>query len=177
MLTEKCQWKRNLVANLQYYQFQQDGWNNRIFFQEKWFEYEFVLKYLENLGYWENLILFWMMLNKVSAYLYTLVNDIYTEKSSSTNIYLFIVNNINTRKRCEICSKLTIKSPQRRSTVFIVNLEHISYIYHTYHISFWWFHCWLWTSKCFLGPTTSIYKRWNYFTAAIINRCIKIVVK
>ena len=29
------------------------------------------------------------------------------------NIYLFKVNNRNTRKRCEICSKLTIKTPER----------------------------------------------------------------
>ena len=27
---------------------------------------------------------------------------------------LFKVNNRNTRKRCEICSKLTIKTPERR---------------------------------------------------------------
>ena len=30
------------------------------------------------------------------------------------DIYLFKVNNKNTRKRCEICSKLTIKTPERR---------------------------------------------------------------
>ena len=45
------------------------------------------------------------------------------------NIYLFKVNNRNTRKRREICSKLTIKTPEghywRRSGVFIVNFEHI----------------------------------------------------
>ena len=29
------------------------------------------------------------------------------------NIYLFKVNNRNIRKRCEICSKLTIKTPAR----------------------------------------------------------------
>ena len=29
-------------------------------------------------------------------------------------IYLFKVNNRNTRTRCEICSKLTIKIPERR---------------------------------------------------------------
>ena len=44
--------------------------------------------------------------------------------------YMFKVNNINTRSRCEICSKLTIKTPERhkwcRSGVFIVNFEHIS---------------------------------------------------
>ena len=28
--------------------------------------------------------------------------------------YLFKVNNKNTRTRCEICSKLTIKTPERR---------------------------------------------------------------
>ena len=40
-------------------------------------------------------------------------------------IYLFKFNNKNTRKRCEICSKLIIKAPERRhwhrSSVFIVN--------------------------------------------------------
>ena len=30
------------------------------------------------------------------------------------NNYLFKVNNRNIRKRCEICSKLTIKTPERR---------------------------------------------------------------
>ena len=29
------------------------------------------------------------------------------------NIYLFKVNNRNTRKRCKICSKLAIKTPER----------------------------------------------------------------
>ena len=28
--------------------------------------------------------------------------------------YMFQVNNRNTRTRCEICSKLTIKTPERR---------------------------------------------------------------
>ena len=43
--------------------------------------------------------------------------------------YLFKVSNRNSRKRCEICTKLTIKTPERRhwrrSGVFIVNIEHI----------------------------------------------------
>ena len=30
------------------------------------------------------------------------------------NIYLFKVNNGNTRKKYKICSKLTIKTPERR---------------------------------------------------------------
>ena len=47
-------------------------------------------------------------------------------------ICLLKVNNRNTRTRCEICSKLTIKTPGRRhwrrSGVFIVNFEHISHL-------------------------------------------------
>ena len=40
--------------------------------------------------------------------------------------YLFKANNRNTRKRCELCSKLTIKTRHwRRSGIFIVNFEHI----------------------------------------------------
>ena len=46
--------------------------------------------------------------------------------------YMFKVNNRNTRATCEICSKLTIKTPERhqwrRSGVFIVNFEHISHL-------------------------------------------------
>ena len=46
--------------------------------------------------------------------------------------YMFKVNNINTRSRREICSKLTIKTPERChwrcSAVFIVNFEHISHL-------------------------------------------------
>ena len=49
-----------------------------------------------------------------------------------TSNYMFEVNNRNTRTRCEICSKLTIKTPERRkwrrSGVFIVNFEHIFHL-------------------------------------------------
>ena len=51
----------------------------------------------------------------------------YLRRSFSTgnpsNICLFKVNNRNTRKKCEIFSKLTIK------TVFIVNFENISHFF------------------------------------------------
>ena len=47
-------------------------------------------------------------------------------------IYLFRVKNRNSRTICEICSKLTIKTPERRqwrySGVFIVNFEHILHL-------------------------------------------------
>ena len=40
---------------------------------------------------------------------------------------MFKINNRNTRIKCEICSKLTIKTPERRqqprSDIFIVNFE------------------------------------------------------
>ena len=45
--------------------------------------------------------------------------------------YMFKVNNRNSRTRCRICSKLTIKTPERRywrrSGVFIVNFKQISH--------------------------------------------------
>ena len=44
--------------------------------------------------------------------------------------YMFKVNSRNSRTKCEICPKLTIKTPKqrhcRRSGVFIVNFGHIS---------------------------------------------------
>ena len=52
------------------------------------------------------------------------------------NIYLFKVNNRNTGKRCEICSKLTIRTSERRkwrcSGVFIVNFEPISHLFQVF---------------------------------------------
>ena len=46
--------------------------------------------------------------------------------------HLFKVNNRNTKKRCEICSKSTMKTSQKRhwsrSGVFVVNSEHISHL-------------------------------------------------
>ena len=47
-------------------------------------------------------------------------------------IYLARVNKSNTRTRCEICSKLTVKTPEQRnwhhSGVFIVSFEHILHL-------------------------------------------------
>ena len=51
----------------------------------------------------------------------------------SVNIYLFKVNNRNIGKRCQICSKLTIKTIEwrqwRLSGSFIVNFGHISHVF------------------------------------------------
>ena len=47
--------------------------------------------------------------------------------SFRVGIYMFKVNSRNTRTRCEICSKLTIKTPDRRHGFFIVNFEYVSH--------------------------------------------------
>lgn len=53
--------------------------------------------------------------------------------SFRVGIYLFKVNFGNTRKMCEMRSKLTMTTPERRhwrrTDVFIVNLEQISHIF------------------------------------------------
>ena len=65
--------------------------------------------------------------------------------------YIFKVNNRNTRARCEICSKITIKNnARRRSGVFVVNFE-------------------LWAGKCQFGLLFTsiwlIFSVWNiHFT-------------
>ena len=55
-------------------------------------------------------------------------SSVFTVKFPAGN-YMFKVNNRNTRTKCEICSKLTIKAPKqshwRHSDGFIVNFEHI----------------------------------------------------
>ena len=49
------------------------------------------------------------------------------------NIYFFRVNNRKARKMYELCSNLTIKTPERRqwrgSGVFIVKFEHNSHLF------------------------------------------------
>ena len=59
--------------------------------------------------------------------------------NNPANVYLFKVNNRNTRKRCEIGSKLTIKISERLhwrcSDVFIVNFEHISNFFEVFLLS------------------------------------------
>ena len=56
------------------------------------------------------------------------------EKILPVSIYLFKFNNANMRTMCEICSKLTIKTPERHklhcSGVFIVeNISHIVIVF------------------------------------------------
>ena len=50
-------------------------------------------------------------------------------RNSPAGIYLVKVNKRNTRTRCEICSKVTKKTPEgrhwRHFVVFVVNFEHV----------------------------------------------------
>ena len=67
-------------------------------------------------------------------------NNIYRKKQSRyciktiqpAGIYFFKYSNGSTRSMCDICSKLTIKTPEQRqllrSDVFIVNFEQMSHI-------------------------------------------------
>ena len=47
----------------------------------------------------------------------SIFNGIESNDSKKIGIYLLKVNNANSRTRCEICSKLTIKTPGRRHDV------------------------------------------------------------
>ena len=51
--------------------------------------------------------------------------DLPSRNSSASN-YMFKVNNRNTKARCEICSKLTLNTPECVSSVYIVNFEQIN---------------------------------------------------
>ena len=57
---------------------------------------------------------------------------IFIKLSNPSGIYLLKASNRNTRTRCEICSRLTIKTPEWSQWglfgVFNVNFEHTSHL-------------------------------------------------
>ena len=122
-------------------------------------------------SYWKNLLLFYIMLSKEFAHLYALGNNIYTRKNSQTNKYLFIVNNSNTRRRCEISLELTIKKPERRPAFFILNFEH-NRSHHFLVFLLLILNKWVFTEAHPINLNTL-----KLLTAAIINKCTKILVK
>ena len=72
----------------------------------------------------------WKMSKALSGITDKIWISVYNSRTNSNpaKIYLFKVNNRNIRKRCEIRSKLTTKTTERRG-VFIINFEHNSYIF------------------------------------------------
>ena len=85
--------------------------------------------------------------------------------ANPAGIYLFKVNNGNIRK---MCLQLTIKIPERRQwshSGAIVDFQHFS-------TSFWYFYCWLWKSKCWLG-TRSFQNTW--FLQFLVFMCVSSV--
>ena len=64
---------------------------------------------------------------------------------SSGGIYLCKIANENTRRMCEICSKLTLKIP--------VMLFYCSLLltWNVFSTLYWCFCCWIWTNKYWLG--------------------------
>ena len=54
-----------------------------------------------------------------------------SENSAPDGICLLKVSKRNTRARCETCSKLTKKTPEKKTSgVFIVNFEHVNADWH-----------------------------------------------
>ena len=59
----------------------------------------------------------WLEMGLLGTATYQLEYNIKLKANFPANIYLFKINNRNTRKRCEICSKITIKAPDHRGDV------------------------------------------------------------
>ena len=102
------------------------------FYQERIaFEYT-VLQYLNRQFLLSSKNTFIIIHINTSFFIHNLITSNFLKGQFPVGIYLLKVNNRNTRTKCEICSKLTIKTQQRRhrrrSGVFIVNFECISHL-------------------------------------------------
>ena len=95
--------------------------------------------------------------NIYKVYLRIVWNTVFS-RVSPASIYFFKINNRYTRKWREICSKLTIIKPDDVLMFLLLTLN----ILHTF---FQCFYCWLWASKCQLGPIW--YKIYNEHTEGV----------
>ena len=69
----------------------------------------------------------WLSLSEKLHPLFYKVNEFWKKNSSSFQVNLFKINNCNTRKKYEMCSKVTIKIPERHwccGEVFVANFQH-----------------------------------------------------
>ena len=117
--------KRNnfFVPSLKYCQFGQDGWKNRLFFMKISWRWTSSLLF-RKFSYCEKLWLFWIMLNTAFAD-FRLWVIMFTQERVPRPTFIYSKSRIETLKiKCEICSKLIIKTPGRLSTLFVVKSEH-----------------------------------------------------
>ena len=77
---------------------------------------------------------------------------------------------VNTRKRCEICSNLTITMYQ--NDVIDIVLVSLLWALNISYNFFYCFYCWLWRSHCICLEQISIGKRPKYFKASGFPCCI-----
>ena len=77
---------------------------------------------------------------KMSVYFFNIFNESKDKDHIPAGVYQVKVNNRSTRIGCEICSKLRIKTPERRhwrcSGVFIVKFEHILHFSSVFTVNF-----------------------------------------
>ena len=77
---------------------------------------------------------------------------------------------VNTRKRCEICSDLTIK--RYHNDVIDIVLVSLFSTLNIFHNFVYCFYCWLWRPHCICLEQISIGKRPKYFEASGFPCCI-----
>ena len=87
---------------------------------------------------------------------------IFTQERTPRQAFTYFKSKIETLKKGESYSKLTIKTPEWLSTLLIVNFGHNPLFV---LVSC----CWIWTSKCLLGPALSIYKQWNNMMLQLVT--------
>ena len=107
--------------------------NTATFFTQVGLRYSCKTKRVHTDQYSENIISKFFVDNSVTLFKSDKIFLLIFMHLIPAGIYLFKVNNGNTRRMCEICSKLTIKTPERlwhwrRSVAFIVNFERIAQI-------------------------------------------------
>ena len=96
------------------------------FYQHTFFKNVLILKYLSETKQADSFIFIDLQVNLRMNFMTLSETWILM---TPVGIYMFKVNDRDIRKWCEICLKLTIKTPERRrSGVFIVNFEHISHL-------------------------------------------------
>ena len=79
-----------------------------------WFQNFFSWGCLREISFWVKIYNFTSVSVSYNCWHDTTRNETHCRCYSPAGNYMFKVNNRNTRTRCEICSKLTIKTPERR---------------------------------------------------------------